>query len=137
MIRVLSQKIGGEKLYHPSFLSPGPSKKRPAVPHGTERRPGAVPLSSLTFRACNGAHTEGIAPPTPGRTFPRSLRGAALSGVRPLSVGRALGTLSVPRGYFHYITMGRGKCQGRRKIFAWEGALFTLFPLFTGGKMVF
>ena len=60
-------------------------KQKSPLPAGREAFQNAVPLSCFARGACIAAQTEGIAPPTPGRIFPRRSTGRLAAQWPPLS----------------------------------------------------
>ena len=106
------------------------NKKAPAVPHWDGEALLARFHSPVSLREASiAAQTAGIAPPTPGRTFPPPPGGPLAAGGGPsLSVERRYSSRSLWL-YLHYITSAPHLCQGR-------GGIFPRLPqnAFTCGK---
>ena len=106
------------------------NKKAPAVPHWDGEALLARFHSPVSLREASiAAQTAGIAPPTPGRTFPPPPGGPLAAGGGPsLSVERRYSSRSSWL-YLHYITSAPHLCQGR-------GGIFPRLPqnAFTCGK---
>ena len=106
------------------------NKKAPAVPHWDGEALAARFHSPVSLREASiAAQTAGIAPPTPGRTFPPPPGGPLAAGGGPsLSVEQRYSSRSSWL-YLYYITSAPHLCQGR-------GGIFPRLPqnAFTCGK---
>lgn len=88
-------------------------KQKSPLPAGREAFQNAVPLSCFARGACIAAQTEGIAPPTPGRIFPRRSTGRLAAQWPPLSAVDGMGYFSrSPWLAVYYISSDGGMCQG-------------------------
>ena len=88
-------------------------KQKSPLPAGREAFQNAVPISCFARGACIAAQTEGIAPPTPGRIFPRRSTGRLAAQWPPLSAVDGMGYFSrSPWLAVYYISSDGGMCQG-------------------------